>query len=897
MRDCTKHRFGIFLGLIIGCFAGVTVSAHAEANAVKVMAVNEISFNAQKEYANAYMDVDLWVDLNGPDGLSYRIPAFWDGGQTFRVRLVAIKPGKWTWSTGKTTGDSGLDNKSGSFDASTWTEAEKEANPNRRGFIRVASNKHTLEYADGTPFFYTADTWWSALTKVYAWGTDDCWAEISFQDAIAHRKAQGFNSINCIACFPTDTTRGLWGSKGNRVAEDGSTPFVMIGSYGVDYTQINPGYWQQIDRKMKYLWDQGFAPYLESLRRHEDWYRDSAEERNAFVNYTRYLWARYGCYNLIYGWIHCEGVNNKWMGNWRPMVRMAYEAMGNMPYGQPRTVMAWGSTLETWCVDGPDPLPDGAALPIGAFDIHTTGNRHRDFNNHAELRTIFDAVPTMPAANIEPFYPGWRTNKPSEGQDLNTMPQFNAYGCVLNGGFAGHAWGDVYYTGKKHGSGFDRWTAASMGYLKAFILDKGHDYRTLIPATMTHQFTTEKEFRVLALTEDTSVGLGFIAANHSKTDLIKLEPNVGYTFQWYNIDTGEWSKSSKLRTDGSGRLVLPNKPDTNGWAFRIISQSSNLSSAGIDGSAQGDLETVSVNYSALKGLERDSNGFLRRDNSDIIKVGDLYYVWYSKMNQFIPDTPVTSTIWYAISPDGHTWTEKGESLSTGQAGCWDDRYVYTPGILVAKGKYYLFYTAQSTVTRKTGDFTGKVRGIGIAVADSPDGPWEKLASNPALVPGKDAADFDSHVVDDSCLIVRDGRYWLYYKGRQWGKPPTETQMGVAIAETPEGSYIKHGNNPLVGGNHEVLVWPQGEGVAAMIGMKLGGRKVVPFFLMYADDGIHFEKTHAIPNQDSPWAPGAYRPEAFTDGPKGQMIEWGLHIGGERPNLYLERFNLVEASDN
>ena len=50
-------------------------------------------------------------------------------------------------------------------------------------------------------------------------------------------------------------------------------------------------------------------------------------------------------------------------------------------------------------------------------------------------------------------------------------------------------------------------------------------------------------------------------------------------------------------------------------------------------SAQAQIISKEVTYSALKGLERDPDGFNRRDNSDIIKVGDLYYVWYSKMNQ------------------------------------------------------------------------------------------------------------------------------------------------------------------------------------------------------------------------------------------------------------------------
>ena len=315
---------------------------------------------------------------------------------------------------------------------------------------------------------------------------------------------------------------------------------------------------------------------------------------------------------------------------------------------------------------------------------------------------------------------------------------------------------------------------------------------------------------------------------------------------------------------------------------------------GVITSARAEIKAVTAKYTKIEGLERDPNGFIRRDNSDIIKVGDLYYVWYSKMRQFIPEKHLLSTVWYATSPDGYRWTEKGECIPLGAEGSWEDVATFTPGILVAENKYYLTYTAVNNFYKERDLEKSKTR-IGMAVSDSPDGPWIKLPTNPILEPSMDVTAFDSHRVDDSCLIKRNGQYWFYYKGRQWGKKPTETHMGVAIADKPEGPYIKHESNPLVGGNHEVLVWSQGEGVATLIGNKTGNpkRKVVPFSIMYAKDGIHFEKTHELTNTVFPWAAGAYRPESFTDSGKGKMIEWGLHIGGERPDLFLERFDLVE----
>ena len=71
---------------------------------------------------------------------------------------------------------------------------------------------------------------------------------------------------------------------------------------------------------------------------------------------------------------------------------------------------------------------------------------------------------------------------------------FMGQGSVLNGGLAGHAWGDAYYAGvatnpipgrggplpasDPHKNGLNRWCAVSMGHLKDFIVDSS---RWLVP--------------------------------------------------------------------------------------------------------------------------------------------------------------------------------------------------------------------------------------------------------------------------------------------------------------------------------------------------------------------------------------------------------------------------------
>ncbi len=294
------------------------------------------------------------------------------------------------------------------------------------------------------------------------------------------------------------------------------------------------------------------------------------------------------------------------------------------------------------------------------------------------------------------------------------------------------------------------------------------------------------------------------------------------------------------------------------------------------------IKTIAVNYSAVSGIGQEK-GVMRRDPSDIIRVGDLYYVWYSKGPQ---KTGYDATVWYATSPDGLDWTEQGMALGKGEAGSWEFGSVFTPNILVAEGRYWLFYSGVSTNYGKGFQPDSK---IGIAVANSPNGPWEKLGNNPILGNSKDPEAFDSYLIDDACLVAREGKYFFYYKGRKVGETPHYTKMGVAIADKPQGPYVKYEGNPIIKGNHAVLVWPQGDGVAAMIDGT--GPADITRSVLYAADGLNFDqKLYKI---DGPVAAGAYRPENFVETKEAKPINWGLEIRSNKGSLpFLHRYDIV-----
>lgn len=269
-------------------------------------------------------------------------------------------------------------------------------------------------------------------------------------------------------------------------------------------------------------------------------------------------------------------------------------------------------------------------------------------------------------------------------------------------------------------------------------------------------------------------------------------------------------------------------------------------------------------------------GVTRRDPSPVIQVNGTYYVWYSRATE--GSSGFYASVYYAKSKDGIHWQEVGEAIPKGGKNEWDEYGVYTPTVLVAEDRYYLYYTGIGV------PFTDHTRnGIGVAVADSPDGPWTKYEGNPVLLPSDKVGDFDSHRIDDTCLIKRDGKYWMYYKGRCFGYSPAFTKMGVAIAEKPTGPFVKYEGNPVISSGHEVCVWPCGNGVATML-VNVGPQRNT---LQYSEDGLHFEIVGKLP---TPKAAGPYREDHYQEG-YGKGIRWGICMTDKCDWPYLLRFDV------
>ncbi|WP_298532576.1 family 43 glycosylhydrolase [uncultured Algibacter sp.] len=309
---------------------------------------------------------------------------------------------------------------------------------------------------------------------------------------------------------------------------------------------------------------------------------------------------------------------------------------------------------------------------------------------------------------------------------------------------------------------------------------------------------------------------------------------------------------------------------------------------------------IDFEITTLKGDLAPDKKYTRRDPSAVIKVDDLYYVWYSYSLTF--DKTKTAPwdfndLYYATSTDGITWEEKGIAVGRGEAGSYDARSVFTTEVLVDNGKYYLVYQAAADQEGVFGRNT-----VGMAWAETPNGPWTKL-DTPVLTPTytKNLV-FDNKSAHDPCIISYDDKFYLYYKGEcgcmdtedcvTWCNPlcgmRKQVKWGVAIANSPTGPYVKSEFNPITNTGHEVMVWPYADGVAIL--QHQDGPEALS--IQYSDDGVNFNIKGKVTG--FPEAAGLYRTEKSDTDPHAG-VSWGMGHklmwnAGPKGWMYIYRFD-------
>lgn len=239
----------------------------------------ELRLSAAERPPNPYTNVAVDATFEHESGETYEVPSFWDGGREWRVRFAPPREGTWRFET-EVDLDAGTDGLAvdGEFEAVPYAGD----NPiKEHGFLRTADDERSFEHADGTSFFWLADTAWPAGAKA----TPEEWERY-----LDKRTAQGYNvvQVNTLPQWDASRPRGRY-------------PF----GEEWDYDSPNPGYFQALDDLVGATHERGVVPALVAVWRNyveedvDPTYPKTFKPEQA-GRFGRYLGARYGAYGATW---------------------------------------------------------------------------------------------------------------------------------------------------------------------------------------------------------------------------------------------------------------------------------------------------------------------------------------------------------------------------------------------------------------------------------------------------------------------------------------------------------------------------------------------------------------------------------------------------------------------
>ncbi|MBN6543490.1 apiosidase-like domain-containing protein, partial [Actinacidiphila bryophytorum] len=335
----------------------------------------EITLQARTDHPAPYNGVEVWADFTHTSGLTMRRPAFWDGGNVWRIRFASPLPeGRWSWRSGASVVDEGLAGAEGQVTMDPVQEGEGVFR--QHGFWRMSPGGRNLVHADGTPALLVADTAWALPWRA---------TEEHVRVYAADRRAKGFNAVLMMSVQPDMHARG----PRDRTADEGfDVAFEDLPSGRLG--DLVPAYFQQLDRLLAVLDEYGIVPVLQPVFQGWGWKGLSAAggivPPEEYARYCRYLVARYGAAPAI------------WL-------------VGADGTGEEPQVEAGGREIQQWDAYGqpcgihyqPDSL-SRAHQDADWLDFQWCQTGHRGEHVPERVADLWRNLPAKAVANGEPTY-------------------------------------------------------------------------------------------------------------------------------------------------------------------------------------------------------------------------------------------------------------------------------------------------------------------------------------------------------------------------------------------------------------------------------------------------------------------------------------------------------------
>ncbi|MEV8564059.1 family 43 glycosylhydrolase [Streptomyces sp. NPDC051322] len=139
------------------------------------------------------------------------------------------------------------------------------------------------------------------------------------------------------------------------------------------------------------------------------------------------------------------------------------------------------------------------------------------------------------------------------------------------------------------------------------------------------------------------------------------------------------------------------------------------------------------------------------------------------------------------------WKDHGVVLDLGPDVSWADSRAWAPTIAERDGKYYFYFCADTQ--------------IGVAVADSPAGPFKDALGKPLIAKGQ----YSGQMIDPAVFTDDDGQSYLYWgNGHAYGVPLADdmTSFDTAKAQTFTPSGFNEGSFVIKRGSTYYFSWSE-----------------------------------------------------------------------------------------
>lgn len=236
-------------------------------------------FEAANIPENPIYELGVWAELRSPTGREVIREAFWDGGSQYGLRFMPDEEGEWSYTLRSSPPDAALDGQTGTFVCEGRID---EPVLRRRGPLRKSDNGRYLVHADGTPFFWLADTAWNGALM----STGDEWDYY-----LNRRRGQGFSAVQFVA---TQWRSAPEGDRDGRLAYEPGY-----------FMRIDPAFFQRMDRKIDAINAHGLLAVPVMLwanpgRAYQDTNPGYALPEDQAILLARYMVARWGAHHVAW---------------------------------------------------------------------------------------------------------------------------------------------------------------------------------------------------------------------------------------------------------------------------------------------------------------------------------------------------------------------------------------------------------------------------------------------------------------------------------------------------------------------------------------------------------------------------------------------------------------------